>query len=386
MMEKIRVLHIIPNLVKGGAQRIALDICNELQKSPDIKVALLYWQGENQFEFLSKNLEVHKINIQYELSFSGKHKIYISEYEAFVDNFKPDIIHSHLYPAELVSHENPRKNVKYFTHCHDNIRQFEKWGLKTLSSKQKSVEYFERRRLMKRYVQCDNQFIAISKDVQLYLASNLSKSLVNNIHLLPNGFNYEGFFQTVTSNLPDLVRLINVGNFIPKKNQEFLLEVQEQLNHEQINTELTFIGAGTTFLELKEKTTTRGIHNVRFLGKKDDIATFLKESSIYVHSALYEPFGLVILEAMAAGLPVVSLDGEGNRDIISDGENGFLIQQGDIETFVQRIKDLIKDNQLYNRIALNGQESAKKYDIRNYTDQLIQIYQHALRRGTMGGK
>ncbi len=385
-MDKIRVLHLIPNLVKGGAQRIALDICNELQTRPEVKVALLYWEGKNQFEFLSENLEVHQINIQYELSFSRQHRINISEYEAFVDDFKPDIIHTHLYPAELVSRENSRKDISYFTHCHDNMRQLEKWSLKTLASKQKSVEYLERKRLMKRYQKCDNQFIAISKDVQLYLESNLSKSLVNNIHLLPNGFNYEGFFQSVKSNLSDPVRLINVGNFIPKKNQEFLLEVQEKLNHEQINTELTFIGAGTTFLELKEKTATRDIHNVRFPGKKDDIVTFLKESSIYVHSALYEPFGLVIVEAMAAGLPVVSLDGKGNRDIISDNENGFLIEQGGIDTFVQRIKDLIKDKQLYNRIARNGQESAKKYNIRNYTDQLIQIYQPALRRSSMGGK
>lgn len=384
MMEKIRVLHFIPNLVKGGAQRIALDICNELQNSPNVKVALLYWQGENQFEFLSKNLEVHKINIQYELSFSGKHKIDISEYEAFVDNFKPDIIHSHLYPAELVSRENPRKNVSYFTHCHDNIRQFELWNIKMLRSKQKTAENLERKRLMKRYRGCNNQFIAISKDVLLYLNNNVSKNLLENIHLLPNGFNYQAFFQEVKSNLSDPVRLINVGNFIPKKNQQFLLEVQKQLNAEKVNTELTFIGDGTTFLELKEKSKIDGVQNVHFAGRSDDVASLLKESYIYVHSALYEPFGLVILEAMAAGLPVVSLDGMGNRDLIQDDINGFIVEQDAIQTFVKHIKDLIKDKELYNRIALNGQESAKKYDIRNYTDQLIQLYTNAIRGGTVG--
>ena len=90
-MNEIRILHVIPNLVKGGAQRIALDICNELETRPEVEVVLLYWEGENQFEFLSKNLEVHKINIQYELSFSGQHKINISEYEAFVDDFNKKI-------------------------------------------------------------------------------------------------------------------------------------------------------------------------------------------------------------------------------------------------------------------------------------------------------
>ena len=384
-MSELRILHVIPNLVKGGAQRIALDICNELQKKPEVKVALLYWEGKNQFEFLSENLEVHQINIQYELSFSRQHRINISEYEAFVDDFKPDIIHTHLYPAELVSRENSRKDISYFTHCHDNMRQLEKWSLKTLASKQKSVEYLERKRLMKRYKKCDNQFIAISKDVQLYLESNLSKSLVNNIHPLPNGFNYEGFYHKVKSDLSSPVRLINVGNFVPVKNQEFLIHCLKQLK--EGDALLRLIGDGVIRKEVQEVVTMLELNkSVQFLGTPDNISIELAESDIYVHASRSEAFGLVLLEAMAAGLPVVSLDGKGNRDLIQDGINGFIVDQNDIETFVQRVKDLIKDKQLYNRIALNGQESAKKYDIRNYAHQLIQIYQHALRGGTMGRK
>lgn len=382
-MSELRILHVIPNLVKGGAQRIALDICNGLHSRPEVKVALLYWEGENQFEFLSENLETHKLNIQYQLSFSGQHTIIISEYEAFVDDFKPDIIHSHLYPAELVSRENPRKDVSYFTHCHDNIRQFQRWNIKMMGSKQKSVEYLERKRLMKRYQKCNNQFIAISKDVHLYLESNLSKSLVNNIHLLPNGFNYEGFSNKVKSDLSHPVRLINVGNFVPVKNQKFLVHCLKQLNEEEVI--LRLIGDGVTRKEVEEVVTMLELKDsVELLGTPDNISKELAASDIYVHASKSEAFGLVLLEAMAAGLPVVSLDGKGNRDLIQDGINGFIVDQNDTKTFVQSINNLIEDKELYNRIALKGQESAKKYDIRNYTDQLIQIYQHALRGSTLG--
>ena len=382
-MDKIRVLHLIPNLVKGGAQRIALDICNELQTRPEVKVALLYWEGKNQFEFLSENLEVHQINIQYELSFSRQHRINISEYEAFVDDFKPDIIHTHLYPAELVSRENSRKDISYFTHCHDNMRQLEKWSIKTLGSKQKIVENIERQRLMKRYQKSDNQFIAISKDVQLYLVSNLPKSLVNNFHLLPNGFNYEGFFHEVKSYLSHPVRLINVGNFVPVKNQEFLIHCLKQLKEE--NVLLRLVGDGVTRKEVEKVVEKLELnHSVELLGTPDNISKELAESDIYVHASKSEAFGLVLLEAMAAGLPVVSLDGQGNRDLIQDGINGFIVDQNDTQTFVQRIKDLIEDKELYKRIAFKGQESAKKHDIRFYTDQLIQLYTNAIRRGTVG--
>lgn len=384
-MSELRILHVIPNLVKGGAQRIALDICNELQNSPNVKVALLYWEGDNRFEFLSKNLEVYKINIQYELSFSGKHKIDISEYEAFVDDFEPDIIHSHLYPAELVSRENPRKDISYFTHCHDNIRQFQRWTIQMLGSKQKIAENIERKRLMKRYRSCNNQFIAISKDVQLYLNNNVSKSLLENIHLLHNGFNYQAFFQKVKPVLSNPVRLINVGNFVPLKNQVFLIHSLKQMNDRDVI--LRLIGDGITREQVKEVVVKLELNDhVQFLGTPDNISKELHEADIYVHASKSEAFGLVLLEAMASGIPVVSLDGKGNRDLIQDGINGFIVDQDDIETFVYRINDLIKDKELYSRIALKGQESAKKYDIRNYTDQLIQIYQNALRRSTMGRK
>lgn len=382
-MNELRILHVIPNLVKGGAQRIALDICNELQKKTKVKVALIYWEGENQFGFLTEDLDVHKLRIKYLLSFSGKHKINISEYEAFVDDFKPDIINTHLYPAELVTRENTRKDVLYFTHCHDNIRQFQRWNIKMMGSKQKSVEYMERKRLMKRYRGCNNQFIAISRDVQLYLERNLSKSLLNNIHLFANGFNYEGFFDEVKSDLSHPVRLINVGNFVPVKNQEFLVQCLKQLH--KVDVLLRLVGDGVTREEVEEVVTQLELSDsVQFLGTPDHISKELASSDIYVHASKSEAFGLVLLEAMAAGLPVVSLDGKGNRDLIQDGINGFIVEQNDIDTFVQRIIDLIEDKELYNRIALKGQESAKKYDIRNYTDQLIQIYQHAVRGSTMG--
>jgi hypothetical protein len=58
----IKVLHVIPNLLKGGAQRIAIDICKELSKRADFRVMLVYFKGENEFRFLTEGLTIRKID------------------------------------------------------------------------------------------------------------------------------------------------------------------------------------------------------------------------------------------------------------------------------------------------------------------------------------
>ena len=190
----MKILHIIPNLKKGGAQRIALDLCNSLLQLDNAEVKLLYFEGENEFSFLSQNIDVAKINLSYKLSLTGKNKICIDEYENILDHFKPDVVHSHLYLAELVSRENPRKSIAYISHCHDNIRQFHQWDFKMLFVKQRMTEFFEKRRLFKRYNMCNNFFVAISEEGKTYLQHHLPEVFRKNILLIPNGFDFNSFY------------------------------------------------------------------------------------------------------------------------------------------------------------------------------------------------
>ncbi|MEY3237747.1 MAG: hypothetical protein RI883_1848, partial [Bacteroidota bacterium] len=137
----------------------------------------------------------------------------------------------------------------------------------------------------------------------------------------------------------------------------------------------TFVGDGETRKAVEEKVKLLNLDNhIKFQGRTNDVASVLAENKIYVHSALYEPFGLVFLEAMAVGLPVVSLDGKGNRDLIQNDVNGYLIPQGDVNQFVDRIIELTENPSCFFRIQKNGFETAKKYDIVPYCDQLIEIY------------
>jgi len=93
-----------------------------------------------------------------------------------------------------------------------------------------------------------------------------------------------------------------------------------------------------------------------------------------VHTATYEPLGLVLLEAMAAGVPVITLDGKGNRDIIINGENGYLIDMPLPELFADKIQELWMDLEKYCAVSKNAIRFAEQYDIKIYTERLINLY------------
>ena len=81
---------------------------------------------------------------------------------------------------------------------------------------------------------------------------------------------------------------------------------------------------------------------------------------------------------MAAGLPVVTLDGGGNRDLMINGENGYLIEEQDPEKFAQKIISLVENKDKYTEISNYCKEYAKKYDIKEYVKKLLVLYKESM--------
>ena len=89
-------------------------------------------------------------------------------------------------------------------------------------------------------------------------------------------------------------------------------------------------------------------------------------SSMLLMSSLYEPFGLVLAEAMSCGLPVVAFDCPyGPADIIKNGIDGFLVENRNIGVFANRVCLLIEDEQLRKKMGKTGVQSAQRYKAEN---------------------
>jgi glycosyltransferase involved in cell wall biosynthesis len=379
----IKILQIIPSLRKGGAERLTLDICNELQKKDDIKVKLVVLHPENEYEFLSKDIHVELCNSTVLPSISGKSNIDTSDFEKIISDFKPQVIHSHLFEAEMLSRWKPVPGVRYFTHCHDNMKQFRFFDLKTCLNKEFLTNYYEKRLIIKQYLACDNIFIAISKNTESYFKKNLPKKLKRNIILLNNAIDFNHFVNK-EEKIPlfekQLINLVTIGSLTKLKNHLFLLDVVKILNKKGVvKFNLSIIGEGLMRTSIENKISEYQLQNaVNLIGLTNDVRDYLKNADLYVYSCAKEGFGLTLLEAMASGLPVVCLDGKGNRDIIEQGKNGFMIYEQNAELFAEKIIELISNSDLYQTISKNAVKYAAEYNIDKYVDGLIKFYKSVL--------
>ena len=154
-----------------------------------------------------------------------------------------------------------------------------------------------------------------------------------------------------------------VGRLIEEKGVSGILEVASELK----NIEFWFVGDGP----LKEKINGE---NVRYLGIKnqEELVELYNKATIFVlnsyssaNSKWEEWFGISLIEAMSCGLPVISTDCIGPKEIIEDKKEGFLIPQKNNELLKEKIIELLKNNKLREKFKINGKERIKEYNVIN---------------------
>jgi len=163
---------------------------------------------------------------------------------------------------------------------------------------------------------------------------------------------------------PDEVVLVTVGRLIRRKAVIQLISMMEHLRGQKVR--LLVIGTGPEEPRLRKAISTRGLGDVvRILGQVDDREKFrvLRMSDIYVSTSQHEGFGLVFLEAMAAGLPVVCYDSGGQADFLSDGETGWLVPLNDLSRFTERCAALIRDRDLRGTVGRANLARVEEYYI-----------------------
>jgi glycosyltransferase involved in cell wall biosynthesis len=373
----MKILHIIPTLHKGGAERLVLDICIELSKRKDIDVRLITFSEENNYTFLSREIRHEVIPSKVVPSISGKPVVEIDALIKYISDFKPDIIHSHLFEVEMVSRWKLFAGVKYFSHCHDNMPQLRNVSFKDIFHKNRITELYEKKLLLRKYKECNNHFIAISKHTQLFFMNALPAPLRNNVLFLHNAIDYNRFH--IPHIKSEVLSFVNVGGFVAKKNQKFFIPLAKELIKNKIEFKIILLGDGPLRNDFIEEMKTNHLDAYFELpGNVDNVEDYYAKAKIYIHAATYEPFGLVLLEAMAAGLPVVCLDGGGNRDIIEDGKNGFMINENDPVLFAGKIMKIIQDEEMYQQMRDFAEKFACRNDIKDYTDKLLDLYSASL--------
>lgn len=122
------------------------------------------------------------------------------------------------------------------------------------------------------------------------------------------------------------------------------------------------------------------LSGVEFLGNVPYTAIpgHLSRASIFVHGTKFESFGIVLVEAMASGTPIVSTDSGGIPDIIEDGVNGFLVKHGDWKGMADRVCQITQDQALYDRLVSGGLEKSRQYSCAMVSEKLLRLMERVV--------
>jgi glycosyltransferase involved in cell wall biosynthesis len=366
----MKVLFVIPHLNKGGAERISIDIVKELLKFKNINIKIIIFQNFNSYQFLTDSIEIIHIQSIFNPSFLKENTVDLKALNKFVNDFKPDIIHLNLFQSIINFSQINYTKAKYIFHFHNNMKQFKKVGLLDIFTKEKITNWYERKLILEGFKNKRVTCIGISKHTFEFISKNTPK--VWDKQLLYNGVNVNRFY---SDNNSSKLELISIGSLSDNKNHSFLIDTIHFLVTKNWNVHLTILGDGPLKDKLQQKINDYNLHrHVTLKGNIDYPEFFLAKASIYIHTAKSEAFGLVLIEAMAASLPVVTYDAGGNRDLIVHGENGYILNDWNEEVLANQIIELLKNDKKREAMALNARNFAEKFDIKIYTDRLLKIY------------
>lgn len=178
-------------------------------------------------------------------------------------------------------------------------------------------------------------------------------------------------------------RVIAIGRYAYEKGYDLLLRAWALVEKQYPDWSLEVFGMGNRqpYEQLLAELNLNP-EKCRLHGALSDVKIEYQNGSLLVLPSRTEGFGLVLLEAMAFGIPVVAFDcGSGPSSIISDGENGFLVQLFDIRVFAERMMQLMEDDGLRRTMGNNGIQKARQYTIDKIGPQWKQLFDDLMQNG-----
>ena len=209
----------------------------------------------------------------------------------------------------------------------------------------------------------------------------------SNIRWLPTGIDLKEFSEIDRTWLkkklgldPREPVLLFVGRAAKEKNIPFVIDVFAKVLEQYSKASLVIVGEGPETPYLKEYVKELAVsERVFFTGKisRMELVNAYGGADLFVFSSATETQGIVIAEAKAAGLPVVAVNAFGVSNMVSDGEDGYLLTM-DRRAFIEQIMNLLKDEELRQCLAKRAVENAKQFSSRLCAQKLVQYYQELL--------
>ena len=220
--------------------------------------------------------------------------------------------------------------------------------------------------------------IAVSEAARLTIVSRMGEAP---IRILPNGTDVAVFAGADPAPLPPGRKLLFVGRLEPRKGFSVAVDAFARLASDYPDLRLVVVGKGAEqdVVDRLEPSVRARVDMMGFVGGAD-LPGFHRAADIFLApSTGNESFGIVLVEAMAAGLPVIASDIPGYRDVTRSGVEGLLVPPGDAGALAGAIRRVLDDPALANSLGRRGAERARQFDWSEIVHQLEDIYERARR-------
>lgn len=349
----------------AGSERVVYDIVRNLNKNTYSILIISFKDGpvRQLYESLGVQVQIISKKKRINLGFIGKFRRLLLDWDT-------KIVNAHHFSPFLYSFLATR-----FTGMKLVYTEHSRWQLEQLGGAKRIMN----RILLKK----TDAIVAISNQIQDYYLNTL---YLNNekVFLIINGIDWARFQNSAHDSLREELgikadeKVVGmVANLRPEKNHKLLISAFSKVAQELRNVRLVLVGLDCMQGEIHRLAATSDISDkILILGERNDVPDLLKAFDVFCLPSIYEGLPLTILEAMAAGVPVIGSDVIGINEVISHNVNGILFPKNHEMALAENIKRLLVDDGLRIRLAKEGQVFVR----RNYSiDEKIKEYDELFR-------
>jgi len=342
----------------GGVEKVVFDLSSRLVAHGHEVIVLTFNIPQTKEEEIFHGIKIVRLNaFDFSKVFGFQCAISVnifSKLKKIVNEFKPDIIHTHnhFFFNTLIG-MLVKKHYKICT-----ITTLHSGSVKDISGKL-AILIKTYGKIIGRLINNNSELVITGSEKLLENGKKLGINS-NKIVIIPNAVDLSFFRQNRTySSTPR--KVLFVGRLFSLKGPHLLIEAARLVIKRIPDTQFLIVGNGPMRKKLVDLVKSYNLSkNVVFCGELEDVREKMKESDLYVRPSLLEGFPYGVLEAMASGLPVVATNIGGTPDLLTHEKTGYLVNPGNINELANAIINLLSNSDALATMAKNGLELVEK--------------------------
>jgi glycosyltransferase involved in cell wall biosynthesis len=355
----------------GGIARAVTTLANSLARSCDVEIISVERGRDDPVFPLDPRVKVSHLVDQREDSVRRSHD------EAFSEHVV-ELIHKRLaeIPSGVVIANRPVLSSMAAEACRDNVvviaREHSAFAARTDEQTESLRMWGDRL----------DAVVTLTESDQSAHTANMQDTSAE-VVLIPNALPWP---LKGTKGREDKV-IVAAGALVPNKGQARLIEAFVPVARAHPDWQLHVYGQGRLKDDLQQQVEQLGLsEQIHIKGYTERFERVLSRAAIFAHTAYYEAFGLVLVEAMSKSVPVVVFDcPSGPRHVVDDGVTGFLVPDGDIAAFTRALRELVEDDEKRHAMGQAGREAVARYGPQRVADEWLALIDTLVaRRASIG--